>query len=131
MYGKSTERDELRGRFTKWMEVLLLREKRKYLHKRKADEMLLFLDDLPEEALPTAGEPHVCSFDFEQDRLAEAFLQLPPERQKILTLLFAQEWKASEIAERLNCSPQHVYDQKYQAIKALQQGLQRKEGERK
>ena len=31
MYGKSTERDELRGRFTKWMEVTVYRARLNYL----------------------------------------------------------------------------------------------------
>lgn len=131
MYEQSTDRDELRARFTKWMEVVLLRERRKYLQKKKADEAWISLDDLPEESLPIAEELHTGGFELATDWLADAFSQLSPERQEILTLLFAQEWKASEIAKKLNCSPQHVYDQKYQAIRLLRRREQRKGGEGK
>lgn len=34
-------------------------------------------------------------------------------------MLFVEEKKPEEIARVLNCSAQHVYDQKYQALKKL------------
>ena len=55
------------------------------------------------------------AFAFEEERLADAFANLPIKRQRILTMLFVEERKPEEIAKELNCSPQHVYDQRYHA----------------
>lgn len=55
--------------------------------------------------------------------MAEAFAKLPIKRQEILTMLFVEERKPEEIARILNCSPQHVYDQRYQALKKLRIAL--------
>ena len=38
-------------------------------------------------------------------------------------MLFVEERKPEEIARILNCSPQHVYDQRYQALKKLRIAL--------
>ena len=55
--------------------------------------------------------------------LARAFANLPIKRQQILTMLFVEERKPEEIAKLLNCSAQHVYDQRYQALKKLRIAL--------
>lgn len=68
-------------------------------------------------------------FDFEEERLAEAFAKLPIKRQQILTMLFVKERKPEEVARILNCSPQHVYDQRYQALKKLRIALAKGGGE--
>lgn len=119
MYEQSTEKDELRARFTKWMEVTLLRARRKYLQKKKVDEAVLFLNDLSEEIIPPAKEPYTSGFDFESDWLADAFSELSPRRQEILTLLFVEELKPRDIAEILQCSPEQVYNRQYQALRSL------------
>ena len=69
-------------------------------------------------------------FDFEEERLADAFAKLPIRRQKILTMLFVEEKKPEEIAKELNCSAQHVYDQRYQALKKLRIELSKEGGEK-
>lgn len=62
-------------------------------------------------------------FDFEEERLAKAFANLPVQRQQILTMLFVEERKPEEIARLLHCSVQHVYDQRYQTIRKLRKVL--------
>lgn len=119
MYQQNTERDELRARFTRWMEVLLLRARRQYLQKKRDAMLTVSLDDLPETAQSTVEPPVPDGFNFEADWLAEAFEQLSPKRQEVLTLIFAEERKPNEIAQLLHCSPQQVYDRQYQALQSL------------
>lgn len=122
------EKDELRARFTKWLETTVYRARLKYLERQKPKIETISLEELPENTLPVFGKPfyHEASqsdFSFEEERLARAFANLPMKRQQILTMLFVEERKPEEIAKILNCSPQHVYDQRYQALKKLRIAL--------
>ena len=127
--------DVLRARFTKWLDIVIYRAKLKYLRKNKAKIETVSFEELPESSQPVyEGDlQQVTSktdFDFEEDRLANAFAKLPIKRQQILTKLFVEEKKPEEIARELNCSAQHVYDQRYQALKKLRIELT-KEGDEK
>ena len=62
-------------------------------------------------------------FNFEQERLANAYAQLPLLRKQILKLLFVRDLKVKEIAKMLNCSPNFVSDQKRRALEALRRKL--------
>lgn len=90
------ERDELRARFTVWLETTIYRARLKYLKRQKPRIETVSLDELPEEMLPVSGgeayeRVSPSAFDFEEDRLAEAFANLPIKRQQILTMLFVEE----------------------------------------
>ena len=127
--------DVLRARFTKWLDIVIYRAKLKYLRKTETKLETVSLEELPESSLPVYKEDlykgfSKTAFDFEEERLADAFVKLPIRRQQILTMLFVEEKKTEEIAKELNCSPQHVYDQKYQALKKLRIELT-KEGDDK
>lgn len=116
--------DVLRARFTKWLDIVIYRAKLKYLRKMDTKLETISIEELPESSLPTYEEslyrnPLKTEFDFEEERLANAFMKLPMKRQQILTMLFVEEKMPEEIAKALNCSTQHVYDQKYQALKKL------------
>lgn len=125
---KDQEYDELRARFTKWMEVTLYRARRRYLRKCEGTVSTISLEETPESALAvTKDNTSEERFEFQQEALADAFSKLSPERQIVLTLLFAEGWKPSQVALYLQCSPQHVYDQRYQALKLLKKMI-RKEG---
>lgn len=122
------EKDELRARFTKWLETTVYRARLKYLERQKQKIETVSLEELPENMLPVSDklfydEVSQSAFDFEEERLARAFANLPMKRQQILTMLFVEERKPEEIAKILNCSPQHVYDQRYQALKKLRMAL--------
>ena len=118
-------KDELRARFTKWMEVTLYRARKRYIRKREAELSTVALDDAQADML-RASQDDSCDdqFEFQQEALADAFRRLSPKKQRILTLLFSEELKPSEVARYLNCSPQQIYDQRYQALKALRKYLQ-------
>lgn len=124
---QSYERDELRGRFTRFMEVMVKRARLNYLEKMRCQLITVPLDEVSETLLAdnTAFPTDVSGdFDFEEERLANAFSQLPLMRQRILMMLFAEELTPKEIARRMNCSVNHVYNQRSLAIKRLRQLLE-------
>ena len=125
---QKSEHDELRARFTAWLETTVYRARLKYLEREKPKVNIVSIEELPESALAVSEKAAYYAnpkspFDFEEERLAEAFAKLPIKRQEILTMLFVEERKPEEIARILNCSPQHVYDQRYQALKKLRIAL--------
>lgn len=120
------EKDELRARFTKWLETVIRRAQIDYLRKYGRDYAIISIEEIPENAFAVSEEdnrwmiPHNKSaFDFEGERLAKAFYELPLMRQRILTMLFVEEKKPEEIAKILHCSIQHVYNQRSLALKKL------------
>lgn len=126
--------DPLRAQFTKWLDTVIYRAKLKYLRKESANPETVSFEELPENSQPIYEAPlyqgDKSAFDFEEERLSDAFVRLPIKRQRILTMLFVEEKKPEEIAKALNCSVQHVYDQRYQALKKLRIELE-KEGDEK
>ena len=127
------EKDELRGRFTHFLERLVGNAQIDYLRKIKHRFPVLSIDDIPEDSL-VKEEPlsygKRAVFDFEEEKLARAFSSLPLMRQQILTMLFVEEWRPAQIAKHLNCSVQYVYNQRFLAIKKLRQLLQEEGDER-
>ena len=127
------EKDELRARFTKWMETVVYRAKLKYIRKQGRELETVSIEDVSEDIL-TWDETGYCldtvtknEFVFEEERLADAFSQLPLMRKEVLRLLFVEEMEPAEIAKRMNCSVQHVYNQRSLAIKKLRQQLENEE----
>lgn len=123
---KFEPRDELRGRFTRFLEVTMKHVRQNYLRKLSREPKTISLDivseiEIPLIAGPTPYEEH--EFTFEESRLAEAFRQLPMARQKVLIYLFVEEMYPEEIAELMGCSVQHIYNQRSLAVKKLRQLL--------
>lgn len=126
-YPEKYERDELRGRFTRFMEVMVKRARLNYLAKLRRQPDTLPIDELPEELFAVDAAFPVASandFDFAEERIATAFSSLPLMRQRILLMLFVEELTPSEIARKMNCSVAHVYNQRSLAIKRLRQLLE-------
>lgn len=125
MFKQNTENDELRARFTNWLNKLIYRAKLNYLKKQKNNPIMLSLDDIPEENLRSTDMESLVeasdtnSFEFEEEKLAKVFYELPLMKQKILIMLFVEEKTPNAIAKKLNCSVQHVYNQRSLAIKTL------------
>lgn len=124
----NSEHDALRARFTVWLEKLIKNAKINYLEEYKKEIITISIDGLFEDEflvdskdipLPVGKD----EFDFEEERLAKAFYELPLMKQKILKMLFVDEVKPEFIAKHLNCSPQYVYNQKLRAIKLLRKKL--------
>ncbi len=135
MNHQQDEEDVLRARFTNWLNIVCYRAKLKYLKKTEERFETVSFEELPEGSQPIYMDDlrkieSMTDFDFEEERLANAFAKLTIKRQQILAMLFVEEKKPEEIAKELNCSAQHVYDQKYHALKRLRIVLA-KEGEEK
>ena len=123
---KFEPRDELRGRFTRFLEVTMKHVRQNYLRKLSREPKTISLDivseiEIPLIAGPTPYEEH--EFTFEESRLAEAFRQLPMARQKVLIYLFVEEMYPEEIAELMGCPVQHIYNQRYFALIQLRKLL--------
>jgi len=131
--GERWEKDELRARFTAWLEILVYRARTKYLRKMQYQTKLVSMEEIPEDMLewqePGYAKVIECEndFDFEEEKLARAFSELPMMKKEILRLLFVEEKSPAEIARQLECSVQHVYNQRSLAVKRMREVL-RKEG---
>lgn len=120
-------RDELRARFTGWLETMVYRARLNYIRKISRQIETIPIEEVAESSLiSSSSEQEWCrnlsaqdAFDFEEEKLARAFAELPLMRQRILTMLFVEEKKPEEIAAKLNCSIQHVYNQRSLALKKL------------
>lgn len=125
---KYDEPDVLRARFTKWLEKLIKNARIDYLRQLKNVPETISIDSLFEDE-QLVGDSDVTisdsktAFDFEEERLAKAFYELPLMKRRILEMLFVEEIKPEEIAKRLNCSAQYVYNQRLRAIKKLREQL--------
>lgn len=123
--------DVLCGRFTNWLDVLVYRAKLKYIRKLSQDIEAVSLDELidsgfqPVDPVPvdTVLSQKSKSFEFEEEKLARAFSDLPIKRQRILEMLFIEQMKPEEIAKELNCTVQHVYNRRSSALKQLRLAL--------
>lgn len=116
------ERDELRARFTAFLQIMVRRSRLNYLAKIKNRPETVSLEELP-DIMDPASEIRLSGdqkdFEFEEDRLAQAFATLPLMRKTILKLLFVDELSPQEIAAKLHCSVRHVYNQRSLALKRL------------
>ena len=123
------ERDELRAKFTSWLEVILTNAQKKYIKASARrietvpldDEMLFYVED-PQNPFDCI-EISENDFDFQEVRLATAFQELPLMRKEILRLMFVEELTTSEIAARLNISEAYVRQQKSRAFRKLRSAL--------
>lgn len=127
-------RDELRARFTVWLDTTIYRAKLNYIKKQQRQLQTVSLEEIPEGILSVENKEAEWmdsllpqdEFSFEEEKLARAFRELPLMRQKVLTMLFVEERKPEEIAQKLHCTVQHVYNQRSLALKKLRERL--KEG---
>lgn len=118
--------DELRARFTAFLVTLIKRARINFLKKYQRPLCEVSLSSIPEELLAAEIELHhkqETDFDFEEGRLAYAFAKLPLMKREILTMLFVHQMKPTEIADKLNCSVGHVYNQRSQALRRLRVAL--------
>jgi len=117
---------DLLWRFTAWMEQAVRHSKADYLRKqgRRQKEVHIEQPDIAESAVYEAPLPFSPGeFDFEEEKLANAFSRLALLRRQILTLIFVDDLSAQEVADKLGCPVGYVYLQKHRALKALRDQL--------
>lgn len=125
-----SEPDELRARFTSWLDTTLFRARAKYYKSQKRKVETIPYEQMPidfqmdprDYFAPVEIDPDV--FDFEEERLAKAFYELPLMRREVLRLLFVCELTPEEISHRLHCSVNYVHLQKSRALKKLRDALE-------
>lgn len=125
MYSETSNPDELRARFTVYIERVVLHAKLDYIRKYRRTSREISLEDLDFE--PSVSFEQQCipyqeklaSFTFEEEKLSHAFSSLPLMRQRVLELLFVEELTPIEISRIMNCSVKYVYDQRYLALRKL------------
>jgi len=120
---------ELIGRFTVYLEKTAQSAQIDYIRKLAYRNKEMLMDKIPEEFMIGYDDPQIRlftqtdRFNFEEEKLAKAFGELPLLRQKILTLLFVEQLSGIEVADRLNCSVNYVYKLKSLALKKLRDAL--------
>lgn len=135
MSPKQTENDELRGRFTVWIIKTARNAQINYLRKESRQPKTIPLETTEVQLIASeqdALEQTVSvanGFDFMESRLADAFWKLPLMRRRILEMLFVEELSPVEIAAKLHCTVQHVYNQRSLAIKRLRQQMMKERGQ--
>ncbi len=124
------DRDELRAEFTVWLDTLIRRAKLDYLRKHHVPLDIMSLEELHEDNMPVSEDTWMRQmlfeeddFNFEEERLAQAYAELPLLRKQILKLLYVDELEVKEIARLLNCSAQYVSNQKQKGIKHLRKRM--------
>ncbi len=135
MSPRQTENDELRGRFTAWIMKTARNAQINYLRKESRQLKTIPLDTKEVQLIASerdALEQTVSAsdgFEFMEGRLADAFRELPLMRRRILEMLFVEELSPAEIAAKLHCTVQHVYNQRSLAIKRLRQQIMKERGQ--
>ena len=125
------ERDELRAKFTRWLETVIKRAKIDYLRKYENRPETISYEDIPEKELIDLAQRELwpsstrmqTPYDFEEERLTKAFMELPLKRRQVMELLFLADLSETETAKRLNCSLQNVRNQRCIALKKLRSRL--------
>ena len=120
--------DRLRAEFTRWLTVLLDRARANYLRNRSKSKVELMET---EATIFVDAEEYTIQqeFAFENERLESAFLSLSTKQRELLILLFVESMNPTEIAQRFECTIQHIYNQKSIALKLLR--VKMKEGSAK
>ena len=125
------ERDALKAKFTRWLETVIKRARIDYLRKYEDHPEIISYEDIPEaeRIAPSLedqwdyGGRSQTPYDFEEERLAKAFMELPLKRRQVMELLFLEGMSEAETARRLNCSLQYVRNQRCIALKKLRSRL--------
>lgn len=124
------QNDDLRARFTVWLNIALRNARNMYFRNQKEKVVTISFEELPLELQVDPYNPYVRierssnSFDFEEERLAKAFYELPLMRREVLRMLFVLEMTPEEISQKLRCSIDYVYKQKHRALKKLRSLLE-------
>ena len=122
---------ELVRRFTAFMELVVIHARVDFLRKQDRNKHEVPLDELLlEEELyyDNTFQRNGNEFDFEEEKLEKAFERLPLLRKNLLTLIFVEGLSVQEVADRLNCPVEYVYQKKHRTLNALRDQLMDEEG---
>jgi len=124
--------DELRYRFTAWMKIVVKRAKIDYIRRIKRQPKELSIHD-KSLSCKLVYEPELITnsndFEFENKDLLRVFKGLSEKRKQILILVFVHNLLPEEVARRIGCSTQYVYNQQSLALKELRKLIEEKKNE--
>ena len=123
--------DALRCKFTAWMQVVVKRAKIDYIRslKRHYNEVSIEDEQFANKLLydPISHRGADDGFDFENEHLAKLFMKLAPKKRKVLEMLFVHCLEPEDVAKKLQCTLQHVYNMRSLALKELKEKMQKME----
>lgn len=120
------DNDELKNRFTAWLETVLKNAKLNYLHKElKRIRTMISLENYNTDEFWCETEEARCEdFFFENEKVYNAYKELSDMQKKVLTMLFIQDMSIVEISKTLGVSYAYVKKVKCIAIKKLRKKLE-------
>lgn len=130
METKAERNNSLFYRFTTWLKLVLERARIDYIRNLKGRQRELPLDE-SRIARALSYQPEVVirkselTFDFENEAIGRAVFGLPEKRREVLEMLFVMNMSPEDIALKLGCTVQHVYNQRALALKELRAKLKK------
>lgn len=121
------QNDDLRNRFTAWMQVVVKRAKIDYIRRLKAHPREVSIEDenvrnklfyKPTESMRVAN-----TFSFDNRRLETVYKKLSPQKRRILELLYVHNYTPEEVAGILHCCIRNVYNQRSLILKELRKKM--------
>ena len=121
------QNDDLRNRFTAWMQVVVKRAKIDYIRRLKAHPREVSIEDenvrnklfyKPMESMRVDN-----TFSFDNRRLEAVYKKLSPQKRRILELLYVHNYTPEEVAGILHCCIRNVYNQRSLILKELRKKM--------
>lgn len=123
---KQDSNDIIRYKFTAWLELVVKRAKIDYVRKLNRRPRELSVED-KNISQQLVYEPELITnnidFDFENKDLLRVFKKLSEKRKQILIFIFVHNLTPEEIATKIGCSVQDVYNQQSLALKELRKRI--------
>lgn len=118
--------NDIEIKFTAWLKVLVKRARVDYFRRKQNLEREVFFDDLGEQDIRYIISNNPTEFKeafetFENKDLSEIYEQLTDTQRSVLYRIFVCEETTTEIALSTGWSIQHIYNQKYLAIKKFRE----------
>ena len=118
--------NDIEIKFTAWLKVLVKRARVDYFRRKQNLEREVFFDDLGEQDIRYIISNNPIEFEesfemFENKDLSEIYEQLTDTQRSVLYRIFVCEQTTAEIALSMGWSIQHIYNQKYLAIKKFRE----------
>ena len=124
-----TQKDELRMRFTAWVDKVMFHAREDYLKRMRRLPQTVDIERVSEEILAVEDLYDLWGdgprdFFFEKKRFNDALHLLTDEQHQLLVMLYIDQMTAREISASLGCTVQNVYNRKSRTLQYLRDTLQ-------
>ena len=114
------QNDDLRNRFTAWMQVVVKRAKIDYIRQVSIEDENV-RNKLFYKLMESMRVDNTFSFD--NRRLEAVYKKLSPQKRRILELLYVHNYTPEEVAGILHCCIRNVYNQRSLILKELRKKM--------